>query len=231
MNFFILILFLCYFIFLFALHFLSRDDFILLRKDVSLDSLFNIAFVMVPLSLLFSRLLFVITNPSGNFLNPLYFLLFPYFPGLSLVGGVLGTSIFLFFAFKFKKMPIERLLDLFALSFLSCMPIGVIGYFLLSGANFNSLQVLFTIFSYIFLFIFFSFFLLPRFLKGRVGEGSMSIIFIIAFSIISIMTKLFAGKFSLGIENIFLVLTLVISVTFFVSKEKLISKIKFLNKK
>lgn len=225
MHFFILILLLCFFIFLFSLYFLSHDDFVLLRRDISPDLIFNTAFLMVPVSLIFSRLFYVISNPSGNFLNPLYFLLFPYFPGLSLVGGVLGTGIFLFLFFRFKKMPVGRLLDLFALSFIACMPAGAAGYFLLSGANFMSFTVLFTIISYIVLFLFFSFFLFPRFLKGRVGEGIISTLFLMAFSFIFLVGKISAKSY-FDIENVLVVLILISSTSFYFMKEKLLSKFK-----
>lgn len=225
MNFFILVLALCFFIFLFVLYFLSHDDFVLLRRDISLDSIFNIAFIMVPVSLFFARFLYAVSNPSGDFFNPLYFLLFPYFPGLSFVGGVLGTGAFLVLIFRIKKMPVGRLLDLFVLSLLACMPIGIVGYFLLSGAHFISFTVLFTIFSYIALFSFFSFFLFPRFLKGRVGEGNMSILFLIAFSLISLLGKI-PGRSYIEIENVMLVLTLISSTAFYFKKENLIARLK-----
>lgn len=226
MHFFILVLLLCFFIFLFSLYVLSHDDFVLLRRDISTDSLFNISLLVSPLSLISARLLYVVTHPSRNFLNPLYFLLFPYFPGLSLLGGVLGAVLFLFLIFRARKMPAARLLDLFSLSAASFMPIGAIGYFLLSGSNLLSLGVLFTVFSYIFLFLFFVFFLLPRFLKGRVREGNMGTLFLAAYSLISLLGRASGGKFSLGLENILLILLLISSAAFFIRKEKLILKLK-----
>ncbi len=226
MHFFILILLLCFIIFLFCLYVVSHDDFVLLRRDISTDSLFNISFLMAPLSLISARLLYVATHPSRNFLNPLYFLLFPYFPGLSLLGGVLGAGLFLFLIFRARKMPASRLLDLFSLSAASFMPIGGIGYFLLSGSNIFSFGVLFTVFSYIFLFLFFAFFLLPRFLKGRVREGNMATLFLTAYSFISLLGKVADGKFSLGLESIVLILVLISSAAFFIRKEKLILKLR-----
>src|SRR3989344_6058385 len=95
MHLLILVILLCFFIFLFALFVLTRDDFVLIRKDVTLDVVFNISFVAFAVSLTSSRILYVILNPSSDFLNPLVFLLFPYFPGLSLLGAVAGRVLFL----------------------------------------------------------------------------------------------------------------------------------------
>jgi len=135
MHLLILVILLCFFIFLFALFVLTRDDFVLIRKDVTLDVVFNISFVAFAVSLTSSRILYVILNPSSDFLNPLVFLLFPYFPGLSLLGAVAGGVLFLVIICKQLKLPIGRLIDYFSISFLSSLPIGIIGYFLLEGEN------------------------------------------------------------------------------------------------
>ncbi len=223
MNFFIVVLLVCLFIFLFYLYFVSHDDFVLLRRDISAETLFNISFLMVPASLFSARLLYVILHPSANFFNPLYFILFPYFPGLSLLGGVIGTAVFLFFLFRFRRMPVARLIDLFTLSFLAAFPVGVVGYFVLAGANLMSASVWFTTLSYIFLFLFFSFFLFPRFLKDK-AEGSIGILFLISYSFVSLIQKVLERRFILEPEIIILALILVSSTAFYVRKEKLISK-------
>lgn len=125
MQFLILVLLFCFFIFLFALYLLTRDDFVFIRKDVSLEKVFNMAFTTFAASILGARILYVILNPSSNFFNPLVFLLFPYFPGLSLVGGVGGGVLFLVFLCKYQKLPMGRLLDFFSISFLSALPMGI----------------------------------------------------------------------------------------------------------
>ncbi|MEX2007672.1 MAG: prolipoprotein diacylglyceryl transferase family protein [Candidatus Levyibacteriota bacterium] len=224
MQFFILVLLLCFFIFLFCLYYVSRDDFLLIRRDISEDSVFNLAFLLAGASLFSSRLLWAIFHPSSNFFNPLYFFLFPYFPGLSLLGGVIGGGIFLYAIFKAKKMPVGRLLDLFAISALAGMPVGVTGYFIMSGHNFLSWNVIITIVSYISLFLFFFFFLFPRFTKGRIEEGSMATLFLFAFSAVSLLGRVATGKFTTSPENIILVLLFVFVSAFYIKKTKLISK-------
>jgi len=225
MQFFIVILLVSFFIFLFFLYFVSHDDFVLIRRDITPDNIFNAAFLLVPVALFSSRLFYAISHPSTNFFNPLYFLLFPYFPGLSLLGGVLGGGLFLYAIFKVRKMPTARLLDLFTLSFLASMPFGVIGYYILASYNFLSFNVIFTIVSYIVLFSIFVFFLFPRFSKGRVEEGNMVILFLIAFSAISILDSVAEGKFSISGEIIILFILLISSTALYVRKTKLILRL------
>ncbi|MEX2012911.1 MAG: prolipoprotein diacylglyceryl transferase family protein [Candidatus Levyibacteriota bacterium] len=225
MQFFILILLVSFFIFLFFLYFVSRDDFVLIRRDITSDNIFNVAFLLAAVAILSSRLFYAFSHPNQNFLNPLYFLLFPYFPGLSLVGGVLGGGIFLYVIARVKKMPTARILDLFTLSFLASMPLGVVGYYILAGYNFLSFNVIFTIVSYITLFSIFVFFLLPRFSKGRVEEGNMATLFLVAFSAVSLLDLVVEGKFSISGEVIILFVLLISAASFYIRKTKLISKL------
>ena len=98
MGFFILVLLVCLLLFLGSLYFLASDDLVLLRKDTSLERVFDMALVMTFSSLLSARILYVVLNPGPGFLNPLVFFLFPYFPGLSLTGALIG-ALFAFFLF------------------------------------------------------------------------------------------------------------------------------------
>ena len=133
MEFFIFILLICLLIFLGSLYLLANDDFVLLRHDVSMERVFDMGLVMSILSLLGARILYVVLNPSASFLNPLVFIMFPYFPGLSLTGALVGAlfAFFLFYA-KDAKAPRGRLLDFFSISFLATLPPGFLGFLLLS---------------------------------------------------------------------------------------------------
>lgn len=224
MHFFILVLLFCFLIFLFFLHFICRDDFILLRKNISLESVFNLAFLVSIAALLGARLFYVFNHPSVSFLNPLFFFLFPYFPGLSLAGGIIGGGVFLFFFSRARKMPTGRLFDFFSTAFLSSLPIGLLGYFLLSRINLISLGVLFSLFSYLILFFVFAFYLLPRQLKGRFSDGTLGFIFLLSFSLISILAKLFNKSFYFGVELIILFLIMIFSLYVLIKKEKLVDK-------
>lgn len=224
MQFLIIVLLICFFLFLFVLHFLCRDDFILLRKDVSVEKVFNIAFGVVPFALFFSRLLHALSSPSTNFLNPLYFILFPYFPGLSLIGAILGTGLSLYLIFGSKKMPIERMLDLFSFSAVSVIPFGALGYFALNR-NMFSLEALFFFVFYLLTAIFFYFFILSKFHKGRIKEGSASFLFLVFISIASILGEIIFGRINFKVENIVLAVVFASSLVLFIDREKIISKI------
>lgn len=224
MHFLILVILFCFFLFLFILHFLSRDDFVLLRKDVSTERVFNIAFVVLPVSLFFGRIIFAVSNPTANFLNPLYFLLFPYFPGLSFIGAIFGTSLFLYFIFKSKKMPIERLLDLFTFSLSAVMPLAVLGFFALNK-NLISWIFLFFVLSYLIVFLFNFIFLLPMFLKGRIKEGSITLIFLICSSAFSLLGEIISKKILFNAEIVVCLVTLVSSLIIYLQKEEVFLKL------
>src|SRR3989344_4407799 len=111
MNFFIIFLLLGLFLSLFTIYYLSRDDLILLRKDVTIEKVFNLAFIIFFGGLFFARLAYGILYSTKIFLNPLKFFLFPYFPGLSLTGGIAGGVLLLFLILRFKNLPIGRIFD------------------------------------------------------------------------------------------------------------------------
>lgn len=223
MNFFIIVLAIGLFVSLFSLFMLSRDDLTLLRKDITLDKIFNLFFLVFFVGLLFARILFVLINNLQMFLNPLAFFLFPYFPGLSLAGGVLFGLMFLIFYCRESRFPVGRITDFFSLSFLTSLPFGYLGYFTLTGWKDNAsgvLAVLYTILTVIFLRYFYH-----LLLKGKFKDGSISLIFLFIFSLVSLASGIvtrFANLFFLRqIENYLFLLLLIASIVIFVRQEKL----------
>lgn len=234
MQFFIFVLLICFFIFLFPAFLLSRDDFVFIRKDVTTEKVFNIAFVMFAASIFCARILYAVLNPGLNFLNPLVFFLFPYFPGLSLVGGVGGGVLFLLALSKFKKLPFGRLFDFFSISFLSSFPFGILGYFLLSEEFIFSPRPIILFLTHVIVLIFFLKLLLPRMLRGRFKDGTVGFLFLISFSAVFLVDNAIGrGKniFNLGIEDLILVIILYTSVVFIFRQEKVLSRIKKVNLK
>lgn len=227
MQFFIFVLLICFLIFLFCLYLLSHDDFVLLRKDISIERVFNIALITAGFSLLGARIFYILLNPSSNYLSPLVFLIFPYFPGLSLTGGIIGAFVCLLaLAKKDAKMPIGRILDFFSISFLAVLPFGLVGYFLLGKSkilSFNEAAF------YVVLFIVFLKFLLPKLLSGQFKEGTISLIFLISFSLISLVEHFIIriGKtFHFTIEDFILIFVFIASLVFLIIQEKLFTKLK-----
>lgn len=129
MPIFLLTFLVCFIVFLFALYALSHDDFILFRKNIDMEKVFNLAFVVAIVSLFFARLFFVFLYFKPVYLNPLAFVMFPYFPGLSLPGGLLGGSVALALLLRGKKYPEGRVFDLFLVAFLITLVVGLLSMF------------------------------------------------------------------------------------------------------
>ena len=233
MHFFIFILLICFFIFLFSLYLLVRDDFVLIRKDMTTERVFNIAFIIFVASIFCARVLYAILNWNGKFLNPLIFILFPYYPGLSMVGGVVGGVMFLLLLSKFRKIPIARLLDFFSISFLSAYPFGLLGYFLLSKVNILAFKPITLFLVHILIFIIFLKIFLPRLLNGTFKDGTIGLLFLISFSVISLVENFVGGgggKVYFSFEDLILLVMFVVSIVFVFRQERILSRIKKLKK-
>lgn len=208
MNFFILVLLICFFISLYVLYVLSKDDFVILRSDVPLHRIFNAAFSTAIFSLFFARLFFVIFNPNSLYASVLGFFLFPYFPGLSLAGGILGGFAFLTIYLKLKHLPILRLLDFFSMSLLVSYPIGFLGHFLLSKEAFSKEAFVSLILIAALLFLF-ARYVLPASLSGKIKDGTAFLCFLLSVSILSVVINIFEFKHNLSLENLLFILILV----------------------
>src|SRR3990167_2345693 len=111
-------LFFAFVIFLFTLFILSREDFVFTRKNIPMEEIYNICFLLIPFIFFFSRLLFVVFDFNAAFSNPLVFLAIWHYPGLSLLGAVAGLITGLLLICGVKKISvIDRILDIFSLSF------------------------------------------------------------------------------------------------------------------
>lgn len=222
MNFLILLLLFCFFIFLYVIYLLSHDDFVILRRDVSMEKIFNAAFLFLISGLFLSRLIYVIFNPNPVFHSFLGFILFPYFPGLSLIGGVIGGFGFAYFYFKSRILPMGRLMDFFAMALLSSYPAGLIGTLLLSHSQVSWPFYVSILLSLITLGVFIKY-ILPLSLGGKLKDGSLSLIFFSSFSLIYILTNIFLSNFRqiLNIENLLSLIILIASFSFLVKAEEL----------
>lgn len=223
MQFLIIILIISFLVYLFALHVLAKEDLVFVRKNITLETLFNLSFYSAGLGLLFSRLIFVILNPSGDYLNPLVFLLFPYFPGLSLPGGIIGGITFVLLYNKRKRVPVGRILDFFSLSFLAALPVGLLGAQLLLGMQDPFQGVLLPI---IFLSsVFFSVkILLPLNVRGEIKDGTLASLITIILSatllISSITHEHFELSFYKQLDNGLLLILLIASLLTLIRQER-----------
>ena len=231
MQFFILVILICLFVFLYCVYLLANDDFIFLRKDVTMERLFNIVFLGSLSSLFFARLFYGF-HTKGILANPFVFLLFPYFPGLSLLGGVLGVGVtFLFLASRRKNtLPLGRMSDFFSIAFLVTLPVGFLGYFLFSEDGFPVIKAGSQVAVYLILFIVFLKFLLPQLLNGKFKEGTITYFFLISFSLVSLISNAFPTinilDFFKNLENLILLAVFIASIALLIKQEGLLSKIK-----
>lgn len=230
MNLIVLVILICFFIFLYFLYLISKDDFVISRKDIQMDKIFNLAILTGIISLLSSRVFFTFFNPKPQLLSILGFLAFPYFPGLSLIGGIIGGSLFLYFYSRFRKMPVGKILDLFSMSLIGVLPFGFLGtFFILLGVTSILFNWMF-VFSFLILILFLKI-IYPLSVKGEIRDGSLSLIFMLIFSFLYFLTKLFLNikYFSfLDVENITILLTFFVSLILLINQE-IVEKI--LNKK
>lgn len=212
----------CFFIMLFVIHSLAIDDFVLLRRHVTMVNLFDHALITFVIGLISARLIYIIFHFSPGFLNPLVFFIFPYFPGLSLGGGVVGSIIFLFFYTSLLKLPKERIFDIFSISFLCTLPIGL---FLLAIKAKKTPTIILSEGILIIISIVFLAFLIRLFQKGSIKDGSISLLSLCIFSFISFLAQFFLQKekvfFFLSIDQLILFCLFIFSLLFFIKQEYL----------
>ncbi len=221
MHLFFIVLILCLVLFLYKLYHLAIDDYILMKKNVSVDLMFNCAIVCSAVGLFFARLFFVIFHPSHLYLNLLGFILFPYFPGLSLVGGLLGGALALFIFCKRKKMPIGRVFDFFALAFIFVLPIGLLGFYFLSGHIGRGGMIELVLLSII--LIASTVYLYPKASSLEMKQGTMSILFVIFLSLTLLLSNAIDNPgilyFRSHLENFILLIMLAGSVGLILRQE------------
>lgn len=104
--------------YLFFAYIYSRNDHILIRKNLGSEYIFDLSFLGLIIGLFFARLVYILGHPGKAFLNPLVFIIFWSFPGLVFEGGFLGSILFIFFLTKKRKIPLGRIMDILALAFL-----------------------------------------------------------------------------------------------------------------
>ena len=231
MQFFIFVLLVCLFVLLYCVYLLSNDDFIFLRRDLTMERLFNIIF-LGSLSCLFFARLFYGFHAKSILANPFVFLLFPYFPGLSLLGGVLGGGvIFLFLrARRENSLPLGRMSDFFSIAFLITLPIGYLGYFMFSEDGFSSIRTGSLVITYLILSVIFLRFLLPQLLNGKFKEGTIAFLFLISFSVVNLISNAFSKMsfldFFKNLENLIFLAVLIALSVFLIKQENLLLKIR-----
>lgn len=105
----------------FVLFELSKNDFVLLRRNISLTQVFDYTFLTLAGAMIVSRLFFILDNQKFEYLHPIDFLHIARLPGLSNFGFFLGSATVLFIIF-YRKKVLRRVYDIF---FLALYPIFI----------------------------------------------------------------------------------------------------------
>lgn len=186
-------------IFIFSLFKLIKDDHVFLRKNIKLEEIFDIVFIVTIVPLFFMQII----STNNNFALP---------------QGVAVGALGLFLIGKYRKFPVGRLFDFFALSFAIALPFGFTIAALFSK---RPDQILYFIgsFVYLLLALFFAKIQFPRIMNRTLREGSLGIYIIMSFSFISLLLPIyysFKGQTSfLNAENIVLSFLFIVSVGLF----------------
>lgn len=168
-------------LFLYELYHLVKDDYIFIRKGISLEQAFDIAFITLWVSLFAARLLYLLfhISPGEN-------IFFDFFSlkksGLSLTGTVIGGTVAIYLIGKYKKVPLGRICDFLSLSFLYTLPLVF-----LANAFFVTKNALLSVFLnaviYFILLLFFVQFLYPKIMNRTLKEGILATLFLLLFSL------------------------------------------------
>lgn len=185
----LLVVIFCLFIFFYSLYILGKDDYVLIRKNFSLEQLFDFAFIGVFVSVILAKILLIVFHITVNvsFVERLFF---PTKAGFSLTSIVLGYLLVVFLIGIYRKLPIGRLFDFFSLALLSTLPAGYLLSILFVEKNNIIFYILPGIF-YLILQVFFWRFLLPRIINGKLRDGNLCNYFLLIFSAVSIFIYLF----------------------------------------
>ena len=167
----ILALIVCFFI----LYILCRQDFVLLRQNISLAQILDTAIITVILAFIVGRLLFLVNNLDISLLHVIRFIHFIKFPGASPLGFFLGASLSLWFLLR-KNKGILRIFDIFSISFFPLYSASLV------FRNYpSSLSFIFQIILGFLSLILFVFFLKSHY-KYILRDGSISFVFLFIIS-------------------------------------------------
>ena len=208
-------------VFLYAFYRLVKDDYIFIRKGISIEQSFDSAFITLWVSLFFSRLFFlmfhwsIIQNIFLDFFSTNH-------GGFSLTGGILGGVLTVYLLGKYKRVPLGRLSDFLSLSFLYSLPLLFLTDAFLVTKN-SILSVFLDAIVYFILLLFFVQFLYPKIMNRTIKEGILALLFLLSFSVIALITSLLMSLKHIqnvfNFENSILLLLFIASLVLFIKQE------------
>ncbi len=199
-------------IYLFTFYYYVRDDLYFIRKGVSMDQLFNTLLAGLAGSFLFSRLLYIVFNLNIGQISKTqsYFISRPL--GVSIFGAIAGLFLSYMLMTRKNKALRKRFFDYVSISLLAAFPVLFLGVF------FN----LYLFIMHVVLFIFYILVLMPKYNSGKMRTGSVCLIFLIMFSLVSFLHDVFllyTQNILLSRESFLLIGLFIISCAFLIKLE------------
>ncbi len=216
----------------FCLYVLIREDVIFIRKNISMEQVFNSVFASILPGFFIARILYIIFSFNVSYLNPYVFLAFPYYPGFSLFGGVIGVLAFEFLYTARRKVPSLRFSDFYSISFLWGITITkllVVGQAFLFKRAFVPAEGVILLLYFMFSLLF-STIALSLLRQGKLREGSVTLLFLATFSFLTFFSQLLSKNVGifLGLESegILAFILFLSSIVFFLHREQLALRVK-----
>ena len=213
----LLTLFICFFI----LYLLSKNDFVLLRKNISLQKMFDTAFLILIFSFVVGRFFYILDTFKFGLLHWLTFFHILKFPGISLTGAFLGA--FLAFIFFREKSVLKRVADIFYLSF---YPMIIFSFITANWSHLPLLRV------GLVLCVVSLFGVLVRFYRSyAVHDGSITLIVLSLLAATTLISKIASsGGHILSVFSFSMVTSMLIFITsiilFYLNEKKILKKRK-----
>lgn len=118
----------------FMLYVLTKHDFVLARKSLLLQEIFDLTFVGYIIFFFTARIFFIVGTLRFQLFQIASFFHIFRFPGMLFLGGVLGFTVFIWITFHKKKI-LKRMLDIYSLSMIPLLFFALIaapqtGYFI-----------------------------------------------------------------------------------------------------
>lgn len=215
-------------VFLFSLYLLCGDDMLMIRKNITMEKVFDTAFLLGIVVLLGARIIFVALHWKPGYLHPLVFFLFPYFPGLSLTGGIIFALLFLLALSRTKKFPTAKFFDFFSFSLLAGLSVGFFLhalFFSIQTRGISSSADSITAVLFFVLFLFFKQVFYPLQRRGEFADGSLGLLFFMSYAVIMFLSVLLQKAdrvfFFFHKEDFLLIPLFFICLGFFIYTEKL----------
>lgn len=173
---------------LFLVFSLSRQDFVILRKNITLPKIFDEVFKSFFIGVIVARLIHIINSGEYFLFNPLAFFHFFVHPGFSILGFYMGFVLSIVFFFRKTKI-VSRFLDIIMIS---VFPLLILHSFFVTYFNNRYIDVGISLLLVILFFIFL------RIGKNyKLRDGNVGFIIIMCISLF-----IFLSRF--GSENVFI---------------------------